>query len=94
MQLSLSEGKRHYLLSDVEVVYLSLSDIHLVHLSPFESYEVHQDLCEVYGASSEYISKQKSEQKKVYGLHLRLSEVQETHLTVFDMEGLIILFEV
>ena len=76
------------------MVYLSLSDINLVHLSPVESYEVHQDLCEVYGASSEYISKQKSEQKKVYGFHLRLSEVQQTHLTVFDMEGLIILFEV
>ena len=66
VQLSLSEGKRHYLLSDVEVVYLRLSDIHLVHLSPFESYEVHQYVCEVYGASSEYISKQKCEQKKVY----------------------------
>ena len=65
VQLSLSEGKRHYLLSDVEVVYLSLTDIHIVHLSLFESYEVHQDLCEVYGSSSEYISKQKCEQKKV-----------------------------
>ena len=31
-----------------------------IHLSPFGSYEVHQHLCEVYGASSEYISKQKS----------------------------------
>ena len=79
---------------DMEVVYLSLSDIHLVHLSPFESYEVHQDLCEVYGASSEYISKHKSEQQKVYGLCLRLSEVQETQLPVLDVEGLIILFEV
>ena len=60
VQLSLSEMKRQHLLSELQVVYLSLSERYLVHLSPFRNYEVNTYLCEVYGTSSEYSSKQES----------------------------------
>ena len=71
-------------MSELQVVYLSLLERHLVHLGAMGCLRCMEQVQNIFP------------NKEMYGglFHLRLSEVQEIYLTVFEVDGPIIVFEV